>query len=99
MQLITGMGIKDPTAGFVCYSRKVLESIDLSQIKFVGYAFQIEMKYAAYRLGFKLCEVPIIFPDRQKGKSKMNILIIREALTGVFAMRFLHSYKRYVLNK
>ena len=99
VQLITGMGIKDPTAGFVCYSRKVLESIDLSQIKFVGYAFQIEMKYAAYRLGFKLCEVPIIFPDRQKGKSKMNILIIREALTGVFAMRFLHSYKRYVLNK
>lgn len=95
VQLITGMGIRDATAGFVCYKREVLESINLDQIRFVGYAFQIEMKYAAYRLGFKLKEIPIIFPDRLKGKSKMNILIIREALTGVFAMRFLHSYKRY----
>jgi dolichol-phosphate mannosyltransferase len=98
VRLFTGMDVKDPTAGFVCYSRKVLEAINLDQIKFVGYAFQIEMKYASYRLGFKIKEVPIIFQDRQKGKSKMNIFIIREALTGVFAMRFLHSYKRYVKN-
>lgn len=98
VRLFTGMHVKDPTAGFVCYSRKVLEAINLDQIKFVGYAFQIEMKYASYRLGFKIKEVPIIFQDRQKGKSKMNIFIIREALTGVFAMRFLHSYKRYVKN-
>jgi dolichol-phosphate mannosyltransferase len=93
VQLITGMRVKDPTAGFVCYNREVLESIELDQIYFVGYAFQIEMKYAAHRLGFKLAEVPIIFPDRVKGKSK--IFIIREALTGVFSMRFLRSYKRY----
>lgn len=88
VQMITGMKVKDPTAGFVCYNRRVLESIQLDNIQFVGYAFQIEMKYAAHKLGFKLCEVPIIFPDRIKGKSKMNIYIIREALTGVFKMRF-----------
>ena len=88
VQLITGMKVKDPTAGFVCYARQVLEAIQLDDIQFVGYAFQIEMKYAAHKLGFKLCEVPIIFPDRIKGKSKMNIYIIREALTGVFKMRF-----------
>ncbi len=88
VQFITGMRIKDPTAGFVCYHKKVLEAIPLDQIQFVGYGFQIEMKYFAHRLGFKLCEIPIQFADRQKGKSKMNIFIIREALLGVFKLRF-----------
>ena len=88
VQLVTGMRVKDPTAGFVCYSRKVLERIDLDKIRFVGYAFQIEMKYNAFKLGFRIKEIPITFPDRVKGKSKMNILIIREALLGVFKMRF-----------
>ena len=82
------MKVKDPTAGFVCYSRKVLEQIELDKIRFVGYAFQIEMKYNAFKLGYRIKEIPIIFPDRVKGKSKMNILIIREALLGVFKMRF-----------
>jgi dolichol-phosphate mannosyltransferase len=88
VQWITGMKVKDPTAGFVCYSRKVLEQIELDKIRFVGYAFQIEMKYNAFKLGYRIKEIPIIFPDRVKGKSKMNILIIREALLGVFKMRF-----------
>lgn len=98
VQLITGMGIKDPTAGFVSYKREVLSAINLDSIKFVGYAFQIEMKYAAYRLGYHISEIPILFPDREKGKSKMHIFIIGEALSGVFAMRFLRSYKRYKKN-
>ncbi|NOT36362.1 MAG: polyprenol monophosphomannose synthase [Saprospiraceae bacterium] len=88
VRLITGMNIKDPTAGFVCYKSKVLQAIDLDKIQFVGYAFQIEMKYKSYRNGFTLREIPIIFPDRIRGKSKMNILIIKEALLGVFKMRF-----------
>lgn len=88
VRLITGMKIKDPTAGFVCYKAIVLKSIDLDRIQFVGYAFQIEMKYKSFRKGFKLFEIPIIFPDRIRGKSKMNILIIKEALLGVFKMRF-----------
>lgn len=88
VRVITGMGIKDPTAGFVCYHEKVLRNIGLDTIQFVGYGFQIEMKYKAYRKGFRLMEIPILFPDRQKGQSKMNILIIREALTGVFKLRF-----------
>ena len=96
VQWITGMNVQDPTAGFAFYKREVLENIDLDQIRFVGYAFQIEMKYAAHRLGYRVKEVPIIFPDRAKGKSKMNIFIVREALTGVFAMRFFRSYKRYI---
>ncbi len=88
VRIITGMNIKDPTAGFVCYKKNVLQKINLDQIQFVGYAFQIEMKYKAYKAGFKLQEIPIQFPDRMLGKSKMNILIIREALWGVFKMRF-----------
>ena len=88
VRVITGMKIKDPTAGFVCYHRRVLESIDLNTIRFVGYAFQIEMKYRAYLKKFKITEVPIIFTDRTKGKSKMNKSIIREAIFGVIGMRF-----------
>ncbi|MEO6189308.1 MAG: polyprenol monophosphomannose synthase [Saprospiraceae bacterium] len=90
VQLVTGMNIKDATAGFVCYKNEVLTKIDLDKIQFIGYAFQIEMKYKSYKLGYKLKEIPIIFPDRMRGKSKMNILIIREALFGVFKMRFSH---------
>ena len=82
------LGIRDCTAGFKCYRRKVLEAIDLSQIQFIGYAFQIEMKYSARRLGFKLVEVPITFVDRQHGQSKMSLGIFNEAFWGVFKMRF-----------
>ncbi|CEN39974.1 polyprenol monophosphomannose synthase [Capnocytophaga cynodegmi] len=87
VKIITGMKIHDPTAGFVCYSRKVIESIDLDEIKFVGYAFQIEMKYKSFLKNFKIKEVPIIFIDRAKGKSKMNGSIIKEAIWGVIAMK------------
>lgn len=86
-RLITGMRVKDATAGFVCYHRKVLETIDLDNIKFVGYAFQIEMKYNAYKLGFKLKEVPITFKDREEGVSKMSTSIVGEAIKGVISMR------------
>jgi len=88
VRLITGMKVMDPTAGFVCYKRKVLEEIGLDAIRFVGYAFQIEMKYRSFRKGFRIREIPILFPDRVRGKSKMNIWIIREALWGVFQMRW-----------
>ena len=88
VRFFTGMRIKDPTAGFVCYKRRVLEAINLNSIRFVGYAFQIEMKYRAYLQGFAITEIPIIFTDRTKGKSKMNKSIIREAVFGVIAMRF-----------
>ncbi|MBL7825232.1 MAG: polyprenol monophosphomannose synthase [Saprospiraceae bacterium] len=86
--LILWMHVADPTAGFICYRRKVLENIDLDNIRFIGYAFQIEMKYTAYRLGFKVKEVPITFKDREKGQSKMSLKIIREAMLGVLQMRF-----------
>ena len=88
VRLITGMPIKDATAGFVGYKRQVLETIDLDQIKFVGYAFQIELKYKAWLKKFKLIEHPIIFTNRVKGKSKMNGSIIWEALFGVLFLRF-----------
>ena len=87
VRFITRMKIFDTTAGFVCYKRKVLESIDLDAIKFVGYAFQIEMKFKAYLKRFKIVEVPIIFTDRTKGKSKMNGRIISEAIFGVLKMK------------
>jgi dolichol-phosphate mannosyltransferase len=87
VRLITGMKIKDTTAGFVCYKRRVLESIDLDAIKFVGYAFQIEMKFKAHLKKFKIVEVPIIFTDRVKGKSKMSGHIISEAIFGVLNMK------------
>ena len=82
------MPIKDPTAGFVCYKRSVLESINLDRVKFVGYAFQIEMKYKAYNKKFKIKEIPIIFTDRARGVSKLTKGIIMEAVIGVIRMRF-----------
>jgi dolichol-phosphate mannosyltransferase len=87
VQLITGMKIHDATAGFKCYRRKVLESVNLDNIKFVGYAFQIEMKYRAFVNGFNIVEVPIIFTDRTKGESKMSNAIIKEAIFGVISLR------------
>jgi len=88
VQWITGMGIRDTTAGFICYRRSVLEALDLSKIRFVGYAFQIEMKYKAFLKGFKIKEIPVIFTDRTKGSSKMSKGIISEAIFGVLNMRF-----------
>ena len=87
VRFITRMKVRDTTAGFVCYTRKVLETIDLDKIKFVGYAFQIEMKYTAWKLGFKIEEVPIIFTDRREGQSKMSKGIFREAVFGVINLR------------
>lgn len=86
-QVITFMPVKDPTAGFVCYTRKVLETIPLDKVKFIGYAFQIEMKYRAWKLGFKIAEVPITFIDRVEGASKMSKGIVKEAIYGVWKMR------------
>ena len=88
VQWVTGMNIKDTTAGFVCYRREVLERLDLSRIRFVGYAFQIEMKYKAFLKGFKIKEIPVIFTDRTRGTSKMSKGIISEAIFGVLKMRF-----------
>ncbi|MFI5203380.1 MAG: polyprenol monophosphomannose synthase [Flavobacteriales bacterium] len=87
VRMVLWIGVKDTTAGFVCYRRKLLETIDLASIQFIGYAFQIEMKYTAKKLGFKLVEVPIIFIDRQFGQSKMSIKIFKEAFWGVWKMR------------
>lgn len=84
---ILWMHVSDPTAGFICYRRRVLETMDLDRIRFVGYAFQIEMKYAARTLGFVVREVPITFKDRVRGVSKMSLKIIREAMLGVLQMR------------
>jgi dolichol-phosphate mannosyltransferase len=87
VRFITRLKVRDTTAGFVCYRRKVLEKINLKRIKFVGYAFQIEMKYTACKLGFTIKEVPIIFTDRTEGTSKMNKRIFREAVLGVINLR------------
>ena len=87
VRLITGMRIKDPTAGFKLYKRKVLETIDLNHVEFVGYAFQIEMKFRAWKKGFKIVELPIIFKDRERGVSKLNSSIIKEAVFGVLKMK------------
>lgn len=92
VKLLTGLPVQDPTAGFVCYRIEVLKTLDLDRIEFVGYAFQIEMKYAAWGLGYKIEEVPIIFEDRKKGTSKMNLSIVREAIVGVLRMR--NKYKK-----
>lgn len=86
-RLITGMPVKDPTAGFICYKARLLKKIDFDAIKFVGYAFQIELKYKAWLLGATLKEVPVIFTDRQRGSSKMSSKIINEAVIGVLSMR------------
>ena len=88
VRFVLGFNVHDTTAGFVCYRRHVLEAINFDKIRFKGYAFQIEMKYRAYLKKFKITEVPIIFTDRTKGKSKMNKSIIREAIFGVIGMRF-----------
>ena len=88
VRMITGMKIMDATAGFICYRKEVLEKINLDRIKFIGYAFQIEMKYRAYAKKFNIQEVPVIFTDRTKGQSKMSGSIIKEAIFGVLSLRF-----------
>ena len=88
VRLITGVPLHDTTAGFVCYRRKVLETIDLDAIRFKGYAFQIEMKFTSYKLGFKIKEVPVIFVNRELGTSKMSGGIFGEALFGVMRLRW-----------
>jgi dolichol-phosphate mannosyltransferase len=95
VQFITGMPVNDATAGFKCYRREVLETINLQKIKFVGYAFQIEMKFTTWKFGFNLVEVPIIFTDRSEGTSKMSKGIIREAIWGVLQMKFSSLFKKY----
>ncbi|HLF50740.1 polyprenol monophosphomannose synthase [Flavobacterium sp.] len=94
VKMITGMKIHDATAGFMCYRRKVLETINLDKIKFIGYAFQIEMKYRAYAKNFRIVEVPIIFTDRTKGESKMSNAIIKEAVFGVISLRIRKFFNR-----
>ena len=95
VRFITGMNIQDTTAGFVCYKRKVLETIPLDKIRFVGYAFQIEMKFTAWKFGFKIKEVPIIFTDRTKGQSKMSTGIFKEAFLGVIQMKVSSWFRKY----
>lgn len=99
VQFITGMPIKDATAGFKCYSRRVLEAINLNSIRFIGYAFQIEMKFTTWKLGFKIKEVPIIFTDRTKGTSKMSTHIFREAVFGVIYLKIKSFFVRYKPNR
>lgn len=94
-RIITAMPVRDPTAGFVCYTRKVLETINLDAISFVGYAFQIEMKFAAWKLGFKIAEVPITFKDRKLGASKMNKGIVKEGILGVLQLKWQSMFKNY----
>ena len=94
-RMITWIPVKDPTAGFICYKKEVLETINLDQILFVGYAFQIEMKFAAWKLGFKVKEVPIIFQDRTQGVSKMNKSIVKEGILGVLKLRWNSLFKNY----
>ncbi len=94
-RIITWMPVADPTAGFMCFKREVLEAINLDQIHFVGYAFQIEMKFAAWKLGFRLKEVPIQFADRKFGESKMNKGIVKEGVLGVLKLRWQSMFKNY----
>ncbi len=94
-KLITWMPVNDPTAGFVCYSRKVLESLNFDAIRFVGYAFQIEMKFAAWKLGFRIKEVPITFVDRKEGTSKMSAGILKEGVFGVLKIQWRSLFKNY----
>lgn len=96
VRLITSMPIRDTTAGFVCYRREVLETIPLEHVKFVGYAFQIEMKFLAWKYGFRLGEVPIIFTDRTRGESKMSAGIFKEAFFGVLQMTVMSWFKKYI---
>ena len=94
-KMITWMPVNDPTAGFVCYKKEVLETINLDEIKFVGYAFQIEMKFAAWKLGFRIVEVPITFVDRRLGSSKMNKGILKEGVLGVLKIQWQSLFKNY----
>lgn len=96
-RMVTWMPVNDSTAGFVCYKREVLETINFDQINFVGYAFQIEMKFAAWKLGFKIVEVPITFIDRQFGTSKMNRNIVKEGILGVLKIQWQSLFKNYRL--
>ena len=96
VRMITSMPIKDTTAGFVCYRSKVLETIPLDDIKFIGYAFQIEMKFLAWKYGFRLTEVPIIFTDRTRGESKMSAGIFKEAFFGVLYMTINSWFRKYI---
>jgi dolichol-phosphate mannosyltransferase len=95
VRMITGINVQDATAGFVCYKKSVLEKIPLDQIRFVGYAFQIEMKFTAIQYGFNLVEVPIIFTDRTAGTSKMSTHIFREAFFGVIQMKLSSLFRKY----
>lgn len=95
VRILTWMPVKDPTAGFVCYRREVLQTIDLDKIKFIGYAFQIEMKFASRMLGFRIIEVPITFTDRVEGTSKMSKGIVKEAILGVLEMRWRSFFATY----
>jgi len=97
VRMITWMPVKDPTAGFICYRRRVLETIDLDKIRFVGYAFQIEMKFASWMLGFRVEEVPITFTDRVIGTSKMSKGIVKEAVFGVIQMRLRSFFSSYAV--
>ncbi|MBK8873485.1 MAG: polyprenol monophosphomannose synthase [Bacteroidetes bacterium] len=95
VRLITRMPVRDATAGFKCYRREVLEAINLNKIKFMGYAFQIEMKFTTWKLGYKIFEVPIIFTDRQEGQSKMSSGIFKEAFFGVIQMKVKSWFVKY----
>ncbi|MEM8939285.1 MAG: polyprenol monophosphomannose synthase [Bacteroidota bacterium] len=95
VRIITGMPFKDTTAGFKCYSRRVFETLNLNKIHFIGYAFQIEMKFNAWKHGFKIVEVPIIFTDRTKGESKMSKGIFKEAIFGVLEMKIKSLFRKY----
>jgi dolichol-phosphate mannosyltransferase len=95
VRVITGMKINDTTAGFVCYKRETLEALDLNNIKFIGYAFQIEMKFKTYLKKLKIVEVPVIFTDRTKGESKLSKGIISEAIFGVISMKLRSMFKKY----
>ncbi|NJN28135.1 MAG: polyprenol monophosphomannose synthase [Cyclobacteriaceae bacterium] len=95
VQWVTGMPIKDSTAGFVCYTKKVLQTINLNKVKFVGYAFQIEMKFTTWKFGFRIKEVPIIFTNRILGESKMSTGIFSEAVFGIIRMKIRSYFKSY----
>lgn len=95
VRIVTGMNVRDTTAGFVCYRRNVLEAIDLDKIRFKGYAFQIEMKFTAFKMGYRIKEVPIIFVNRVLGTSKMNSSIFGEAVFGVLQLRIRSWFKKY----
>ena len=99
VQLVTGIKVKDTTAGFKCYRREVLETLELDKIRFKGYAFQIEMKYTAYKCGFKIKEVPVIFVNRELGTSKMNSSIFGEAVFGVMRLRWDGWFRKYPKRK